>query len=275
MGLDKRNFIVYAHWRGLFQSLPDDRHRARLFDAMCGYALDGELPDFADHGATAILLESYFALIRQQIDIDSDHYKARCELNRANGQKGGYAKAASQAFASEGYQSPDSGSNGKQSVANLADIDIEHDTDPDKEPGKDSGFSRIVGNNLQADSSSHTLDYGIVTGQIETAYKKLTGQGEELLSFEDTVSVFSMFYDEYLLRTGEPHPRLTQDKIEKAIKALPFYETGDGTIEPIDTDGYERIIPAYFDNNFKNCNYSILHFLSGKNRNNRFEWQEG
>jgi hypothetical protein len=271
MGLDKRNFLVYAHWWSFFQSLPDDRNRAKLFDAMCGYALDGEIPSFSDLGETAIVLEAFFTNIRQQLDADSEHYKTRCELNRANGQKGGHAKAANQAIASESYQSLDSGCSEKQSVANLADTDIEHDTDLGNEPG----VKRITGSNPPVGSFAHSLDLKIVAQQIQIAYKKLETQGKALLPMDDAISVFNRYYEEYSRVRGQSHPRLSQDNIEKAVKALLYCESDDGQDFQMCLDEYEGIIPTHFQTNYPDCNYSIMHFLNGRIRYHRLNWQEG
>ena len=86
-------------------------------------------------------------------------------------------------------------------------------------------------------------------------------------TIEEALGVFRYFFAKYEEFFGEPHPPIKASQIERLVKAMPYMD--DAIIEP---DEYPEIIDRYFNTPFKNCDYRINHFFSGKIRGMR--WYE-
>ena len=71
---------VYTEWKPLIDSLSDE-DAGRLIKAIYAYADEGVLPDFEGP------MRSLFTVIRTQIDLSREAYKAKCEKNRDNSRK--------------------------------------------------------------------------------------------------------------------------------------------------------------------------------------------
>ena len=89
-------------------------------------------------------------------------------------------------------------------------------------------------------------------------------------TFEETMTVFRTFFEEYERRAWRRHPELSRQEIRSVLRRMPYFGDGTDPSEDIDPDTYPYIIEAYFDTNFKNCDYSIMHFMSGAIRKNRY-----
>ena len=70
-------------------------------------------------------------------------------------------------------------------------------------------------------------------------------------SLEDALSVFRYYFEQYEEHTGRPH---------LPIKA-------DQDVSPLD---YPALIDQHFRTKYRNCDYNICHFFSGKIRAMRF-----
>ena len=115
------------------------------------------------------------------------------------------------------------------------------------------------------------MDFDIVKRQIINQYLHLYGsanQGDEW-SLENCIDLFRKFYIQYWYTFGVAHPRLSKGTIQKIILAIPSMSVENPYREnesDLTMEDYEALIPAYFKKKFKNCNYSIAHFMSGQIR---------
>ena len=82
------------------------------------------------------------------------------------------------------------------------------------------------------------------------------------------IGVFQYYFACYEQRFGEPHPNIRMDQIRRIISAMPYVNRDDigGYYPDIDYDTYPFIIDRHFRTNYRNCDYNINHFFSGKIR---------
>ena len=82
------------------------------------------------------------------------------------------------------------------------------------------------------------------------------------------IGVFQYYFTCYEQRFGEPHPNIRMDQIRRIISAMPYVNRDDigGYYPDIDYDTYPFIIDRHFRTNYRNCDYNINHFFSGKIR---------
>lgn len=95
--------------------------------------------------------------------------------------------------------------------------------------------------------------------------------GDDETLAHDVVNVVIYYFQKYFQERNEDHPRLNNACMEKVIDAL-VYGTESGITEGIaecGVDHYIEMINRYFDTNFNDCNYNILHFISDNIRDNR------
>ena len=79
----ERKFLqVYHNWLDAMEDL-DDAERGRLFTALLTYSMTGVRPELEGNERYVFRCLSWF------VDQDRDAYERRCEVNRANGRKGG------------------------------------------------------------------------------------------------------------------------------------------------------------------------------------------
>ena len=70
---------------------------------------------------------------------------------------------------------------------------------------------------------------------------------------------------------GISHPMLNQECMDKVVRGI-IYGTDSDIIKTIDEyveDDYEVLIDQHFKTHYRNCDYNILHFVSGKIRDLR------
>ena len=105
------------------------------------------------------------------------------------------------------------------------------------------------------------FDFSILLKQIITAYNK----ADIPWTKDDVIEFFMVFYKTYMSTTGYEHPRLKTNTIQTIIEKL----SEDDMFE-YSLDDYKEMIPKYFRTKFSDCDYSIVHFMSGSIRQMRF-----
>lgn len=105
------------------------------------------------------------------------------------------------------------------------------------------------------------IDFSILLKQIVTAYSKI----DTSWSKQEVINFFMTFYESYMNTMGIEHPRLKTETIMMIIEKLP----GDDMFEYSLCD-YREMIPKYFNTVFHDCDYSLVHFMSGTIRQMRF-----
>lgn len=71
---------------------------------------------------------------------------------------------------------------------------------------------------------------------------------------------------------GAPHPPIRAVQIERVIREMPYIDETDkaNSTMDIDPDCYEDMIDKHFRTQYRNCDYNINHFFSGRIRELRF-----
>lgn len=87
-------------------------------------------------------------------------------------------------------------------------------------------------------------------------------------SLEDTIKLFELYFAAYEHFTEEKHPVINVGQVKNIIENMPFLCVGncEDNVLDISIEDYQLMIPAYFMTHYKNCDYHINHFFSGKIR---------
>lgn len=90
----------------------------------------------------------------------------------------------------------------------------------------------------------------------------------ETWSLEDCINIFTYFYQRYSDIFGQDHPRMRNKSIRKILEDFPYIDDEELRNRDFDLspDEYPTLIDAYFAQDFPDCDYSMLHFMSGKIR---------
>lgn len=92
--------------------------------------------------------------------------------------------------------------------------------------------------------------------------------------FQETLDVFGYYFLTYEFIFNRVHPMLsidqTADIIEKMPRVSVLNDDGTETVIDVYPNSYRRMIEQHFTAAYRNCNYNINHFFSGKIRANRF-----
>ena len=91
---------------------------------------------------------------------------------------------------------------------------------------------------------------------------------KQFFPFWDTLIVFAYYFFVYEKKTGKIHPNIRLPQIEKIIGMMPFADSSIGT--PIKSADYLLLIDKHFQTSYRNCDYHIWHFFSGKIRHLRY-----
>ena len=83
---------------------------------------------------------------------------------------------------------------------------------------------------------------------------------------------FRYYFEQYEAYTGAPHPPIRAVQIERIIREMPYIDETDkaNSTMDIDPDCYEDMIDKHFRTRYRNCDYNINHFFSGRIRVLRF-----
>jgi len=109
------------------------------------------------------------------------------------------------------------------------------------------------------------FDFGILYKQLDICYMNLTDTYESMnYSVAEYKDVFTYFYRCYQNIFGNHHPMLNNYNIKSVMVKLPYVELEDYDEIVVDAESNIYMIDYYFDQDFgSNCNYSILHYVSG------------
>lgn len=62
------------------------------------------------------------------------------------------------------------------------------------------------------------------------------------------------------------HPRLSGKAMDTVVESMSY---GSENVPDVDIEEYKAMIDKHFQTKYKNCNYSICHFMTEGIRNNR------
>lgn len=97
-------------------------------------------------------------------------------------------------------------------------------------------------------------------------------------SLEECLSVFRYYFQRYELYMKHPHPPIRASQIARIMQDMPFLKRPDPALmefvresfnyNPVDIypDDYKYIINLHFKTEYRNCDYNINHFFSGRIR---------
>lgn len=141
----KESFLLYQSMRGGLLSLPDPELR-QMITAVFDYHRDGSEPCFS--GAMAAV----WALFKSQFERDNAKYKAICERNQVNGNKGGRPK--------RNPENPPGleGTQRNPEKPQKADTDSDSDSDSDTDSDSDSESLFSINNQTQSHQQSNSND---------------------------------------------------------------------------------------------------------------------
>lgn len=93
-----------------------------------------------------------------------------------------------------------------------------------------------------------------------------------LYSLEDTLSVFRCYFTTYEHYMGKPHPPIKANQIVNICLNMPWVSPEDkgGFYADIAVEDYQHLIHKHFKTKYRNCDYNINHFFSGRIREMRF-----
>ena len=91
-------------------------------------------------------------------------------------------------------------------------------------------------------------------------------------SLAEVLEVFRHYFEQYEAYTGAPHPPIRAVQIERIIREMPYIDETDkaNSTMDIDPDCYKDMIDKHFRTQYRNCDYNINHFFSGRIRVLRF-----
>ena len=89
-----------------------------------------------------------------------------------------------------------------------------------------------------------------------------------LYKLEDVLRVFRCYFQQYEEKTGRPHPDICLGQIRRIIRVMPYISQD----EVISSKVYGSLIRQHFETQYRNCDYNINHFFSGRIR--QLRWYE-
>ncbi len=104
---------------------------------------------------------------------------------------------------------------------------------------------------------------------VRAAYNEV---GCSPYSVDDVLCVFAMYLRAYRENMKNEHPIISMEQIKRIIRVMPYLdnEATNASREQISVSDYEKIIPRHFETKYRNCDYRLNHFFSGKIREFRF-----
>ena len=111
---------------------------------------------------------------------------------------------------------------------------------------------------------STPFDWSILEKQIIGACNRADAEDSQ-----PYIDIIEYYYQTYMYTFHEEHPRLSSKAMDGVISAI---QCGTDLIEDerLNVNMYRTMIDQHFQTQYKNCDYSICHFMTEGIRNNRF-----
>lgn len=93
-------------------------------------------------------------------------------------------------------------------------------------------------------------------------------------TLEEAEGVFWYYFLRYEVKFGRAHPRIRMEQIRHIMRIMPYIdqESIGGYLADVEPECYKDMIDQHFRTAYRNCDYNINHFFSGKVRELR--WYE-
>lgn len=112
------------------------------------------------------------------------------------------------------------------------------------------------------------FDFRKFTARAIRAYRECGGS---YFTLEEALGVFRYYFARYEQAFGTPHPMISIPQIARILDKMPVPEGSVcENIEAFTPEDYPHIIDQHFATRYRNCDYNINHFFSGKIRDLRF-----
>ena len=121
---EKKTFVFYKGWAEAIKEMPDDI-RLEVYDCIIEYAFSGKIPSLKPMAKIA------FNFIKNDIDLATDKYNKKVEINRINGANGGRPKKTENQQITETQQNPKNPVGFSETQQNPHEHDNEHEHDND------------------------------------------------------------------------------------------------------------------------------------------------
>lgn len=115
----------------------------------------------------------------------------------------------------------------------------------------------------EKDNPENTFNHLVLEREITKSVQNCEDKvnDEELTN---VVNIIKYYYQKYRLVFGEEHPRINQKAMNGVVGRL---LSGTDYIDSIDFEMYQEMIDKHFRTQYKNCDYSICHFMTEGIRN--------
>lgn len=111
------------------------------------------------------------------------------------------------------------------------------------------------------------MNFEIFKRIIARQYNIMREHDETPYTLEEYCWVFEWYFYLYKCKFGKDHPNIKSEQVLAIMYEMPYYENSvTNCCEEIDAENYPDIMKAYFNTNFKDCDYNINHFFSGQIR---------
>ncbi len=155
--------------------------------------------------------------------------------------------------------------------SNSSDVEFSNqERNPLKKDFKDN--SRVDTSVNRGDIKPFNMN--ILKNQIAQQFLSVSTENNTYsFTLEEVVDIFVFYYEEYKKHTNTDHPILSNKNVKKIIEELPLcQDTPDNSNYPIELcpDFYPDMIKKHFETSYQNCDYNILHFISGSIRALRY-----
>lgn len=112
------------------------------------------------------------------------------------------------------------------------------------------------------------FDFEKFTARAIRAYRECGGS---YFTLEEALSVFRYYFARYEQTFHAPHPMISIPQIARILDKMPVPEGSVcENIEEFTPEDYPHMIDQHFATRYRNCDYNINHFFSGKIRDLRF-----
>lgn len=109
---------------------------------------------------------------------------------------------------------------------------------------------------------SAAFNWAILEKQIVGSCHKLS-----VTDIQSYIDIIEYYYQSYMNTFHEEHPRLSSKAMVNVIEAI---QCGTKMVPDVDVETYCAMIDKHFQTQYKDCDYSICHFMTEGIRNNRF-----
>ncbi len=115
------------------------------------------------------------------------------------------------------------------------------------------------------------FDFRIVQKQITQMYGSVNNAASFSYNLSEVIEVFMLYYSAYQRHLGQHHPQLKNEDVLEIIGKIPSCTSNEGDRIDLDVSVYEAVIEKHFEADYQGqCDYSMIHFMSGQIRALRY-----